>query len=74
MHTSFAGCVGDLVSYVQSEGLLRTLEFYEKADLDAWVIFGVFGLIQALFQLFLPGKTVQGPITPKGNTPIYKVQ
>eukprot|EP00210_Caulerpa_lentillifera_P000628 g607.t1 len=72
VHTSFAGSIQELVAFVRSEGLTQATSLYQTADSDAWIIFGVFGMIQALFQLFLPGKTVHGPITPKGNTPVYK--
>ncbi|KAL4235927.1 7-dehydrocholesterol reductase [Mactra antiquata] len=35
------------------------------------VVFGYMGYA-ILFMRILPGKTIKGPITPKGNTPIYK--
>ncbi len=38
----------------------------------AWTMIAVFGSIQLLFMKFLPGKKVSGPLTPKGNIPIYK--
>jgi 7-dehydrocholesterol reductase len=38
----------------------------------AWAILGVFSAVQLLFMKILPGKTFHGPITPKGNVPLYK--
>ncbi len=38
----------------------------------AWSMIAIFGSCQLLFMKFLPGKLVKGPITPKGNTPLYK--
>ena len=33
---------------------------------------GAFGALQAVLQLALPGKEHKGPVSPKGNVPIYK--
>lgn len=41
--------------------------------LQAWFTLLVFGSLQALLQLALPGRRHEGPTTPKGNTPVYKV-
>lgn len=30
-----------------------------------------FGVLEAALQLLTPGKTVHGPVTPRGNVPIY---
>lgn len=38
----------------------------------AWSIILSFALSQILFMKLLPGKPFQGPITPKGNIPVYK--
>lgn len=40
---------------------------------EAWQIVAVFGTVQALLQLFTPGKEFLGPVSPKGNVPVYKV-
>lgn len=40
-------------------------------DGEAWQIIAGFGLLQAFLQLALPGRTVKGPVTPKGNVPVY---
>lgn len=38
----------------------------------AWKILFAFAVIQLLFMRYLPGKPFYGPITPKGNVPVYK--
>lgn len=38
----------------------------------AWAIIAIFALFELLLMRILPGKTVYGPITPKGNIPKYK--
>lgn len=37
-----------------------------------WKIIGIFGLTQILLMRWIPGKLWQGPISPKGNVPLYK--
>lgn len=39
---------------------------------EAWKILGIFSAVQLLFMKVVPGETFYGPITPKGNVPIYK--
>ena len=38
----------------------------------AWTIIGIYAAIQLAFMKILPGKTVYGPKTPNGYTPVYK--
>src|SRR5258708_39994054 len=38
----------------------------------AWKMILIFSSFQLLFMKLLPGKTIEGPITPKGNIPLYK--
>ena len=39
---------------------------------DAWKMIALFIAAQLLFMKVLPGRSFQGPITPKGNIPLYK--
>jgi 7-dehydrocholesterol reductase len=39
---------------------------------EAWTIIGVFMAVQLFLMRFVPGKPFFGPITPKGNVPVYK--
>lgn len=38
----------------------------------SWSIIGAFAFFQLALMRLLPGQTVHGPLTPKGNTPKYK--
>lgn len=38
----------------------------------AWKIIGAFAAFQLLLMKIVPGKPFLGPVTPKGNTPVYK--
>jgi len=38
----------------------------------AWAVIAVFAAVEVLLLKVLPGKTVYGPTTPKGFTPVYK--
>ena len=38
---------------------------------EAWTYLAAFGGLQAALQLLLPGKRVTGPVTPRGNVPVY---
>ena len=38
---------------------------------EAWTYLAAFGFLQAALQLLLPGKKVTGPVTPRGNVPVY---
>lgn len=39
---------------------------------QAWTMLGIFAVFELILSKVLPGKPFAGPITPKGNTPIYK--
>lgn len=38
----------------------------------AWKILAVFAFAQLLMMRLVPGKKFEGPVTPKGNVPVYK--
>jgi 7-dehydrocholesterol reductase len=38
----------------------------------AWAMIAIFAAVQLFFMRFLPGKKFEGPLTPNGNTPVYK--
>src|SRR5262245_54395195 len=42
------------------------------ASAAAWKIVGVFAGVELALMRLLPGKRFEGPITPKGNVPVYK--
>ncbi len=38
----------------------------------AWLMIAVYGAFQLFLMRVLPGKSFKGPLTPKGNIPVYK--
>ena len=70
---------GDLYlfySQIQNEGIWSV---FRHAVLDhiggtikAWQIISLFALFELAMMRLLPGKQVEGPVTPNGNVPVYK--
>jgi hypothetical protein len=71
---------------VHADGsVLQTFEYLKQNGIDglksiwpmptpiAWKIIACFGAFEALLQLALPGKRFEGPVSPAGNVPVYKV-
>jgi 7-dehydrocholesterol reductase len=70
------GSLTSLWDVFQKDGLFTTIWnvwhpifFGSKA---AWIMIGTFAAVQLAFMRLLPGKSVEGPLTPKGHTPVYK--
>ncbi len=58
---------------MQQQGLEGLWAAWPRPTADAWMHIAAFGALEAALQLLLPGKQHKGPITPKGNVPVYKV-
>eukprot|EP01023_Acetabularia_acetabulum_P035220 TRINITY_DN3320_c0_g1_i2.p1 TRINITY_DN3320_c0_g1~~TRINITY_DN3320_c0_g1_i2.p1 ORF type:complete len:490 (+),score=58.16 TRINITY_DN3320_c0_g1_i2:102-1472(+) len=69
--TKFDGSVVEFYFYVRQEGLIVLYELWPRPSMEAWSVYAIYGLIEALLQLFMPGKTFHGPISPRGNIPVY---
>jgi 7-dehydrocholesterol reductase len=75
-HTQLGGSVSELVSFFGEHGPWGAIAkiwgpvFFGTAR--GWAIIGIFAAVQLLFMRILPGKRFEGPITPKGNVPVYK--
>lgn len=75
-NTSLGGSLQNLFQEFIDQGFFATLYkvwspiFFGSKK--AWSILAIFAASQLLFMKILPGKTFVGPITPKGNRPIYK--
>lgn len=54
-----------------SGGIPAARAIWPTPSPTAWRIIAAFGALEAALQLLTPGKTVQGPVTPKGNVPVY---
>ena len=64
--------MAQLYDHVKSGGLAGVYETWPKATPEAWKTIAAFGAFEAFLQLFMPGKRFEGPVSPKGNVPIYK--
>ena len=47
--------------------------FWGPVGVEAWCWVSAFGVFQAALQLLVPGSEFKGPVSPKGNVPVYKV-
>lgn len=74
LHTRMDSSVSSFVQYARKEGLQGLLAVWPRPSSEAWAYIAAFGVVQALMQLFVPGKVVKGPVTPKGNVPVYVVR
>jgi len=72
LHGSFM----ELFKFFKSEGLFTGIYMIWApvfwGSKTAWTIIGIYAAIQLAFMKLLPGKTIYGPKTPNGYTPVYK--
>jgi len=73
MFTKLDGSLLALQKFVQIEGPSGLWAAWPRPSLEAWGYVAGHGLLQAALLLGLPGRTHYGPVTPKGNVPVYKV-
>ncbi|KAG6473285.1 hypothetical protein ZIOFF_067199 [Zingiber officinale] len=66
------GSVLQTFEYFRKHGLQGLKNIWPAPSLIAWKIIACFGAFEAILQLALPGKRVEGPISPNGNIPVYK--
>lgn len=75
-NTRLDGSLYSLFELIQNQGLLQTIYLvwspYFWGSALAWKILASFILFELALMRFLPGKPFLGPITPKGNVPVYK--
>ena len=75
-NSSLDGSFTKLGELFAQQGILTTIYSiwapYFFGSSTAWKIIFVFAVLELLLMRFLPGKTYYGPVTPAGNTPIYK--
>lgn len=58
---------------LKQQGLQGLVNIWPRPTAIAWKIIAGYAAFEAALQLFLPGKRVEGPISPAGNRPVYKV-
>lgn len=75
-HTALGGSLAELVAQFTEEGVFSTLWAVSAPHLlgspIAWGAISIFAVIQLIFMRILPGARWEGPVTPKGNVPVYK--
>jgi 7-dehydrocholesterol reductase len=71
--THLDGSLVRVFQFVREEGLTGVYNVWPRPSAEAWSYLAFFGAMQAAFQLLIPGPEFRGPVTPKGNTPVYKV-
>jgi 7-dehydrocholesterol reductase len=75
-NVSLDGSVAKLGSLFAQEGIFSTIYtiwgplFF--GTLNAWKILAAFAALELFLMKALPGRKVHGPVTPKGNVPVYK--
>lgn len=67
------GSLSETLGYLRLHGLQGLINIWPKPTAIAWKIIASYAAFEALLQIFLPGKRVEGPISPTGNKPVYKV-
>lgn len=76
VNTELKGAFLPLWEAFLSKGFFTTLyqiwSPYFFGTQTAWTILALFGVIQLLLMKLLPGRIFYGPLTPMGNTPVYK--
>lgn len=75
-NTSLDGSFQALISQCSQEGFFSTL-YAVWAPIafgtsKAWKILAAFAAFQLLLMKLLPGRKFYGPVTPRGNVPVYK--
>lgn len=76
INTALHGSVMAFLSVILQNGFFSTLwQIWQPVFFGtpaAWTIILTFMVVQLFLMRVVPGKTVTGPLTPKGNTPVYK--
>ena len=75
-NTALNGSLWELWALIGQNGLLQTIYDiwapYVLGSATAWGLIACFMVFELVLMRVLPGKIVHGPITPKGNVPVYK--
>jgi 7-dehydrocholesterol reductase len=76
VNTALDGSIARLTSEISQKGFFTFMyDIWQPVfwgSKQAWTMIFVFMLVQLLIMRLTPGKQFKGPITPKGNVPVYK--
>lgn len=67
------GSVCQTWDFLKQHGLQGFINIWPRPTAISWKIIACYAAFEAALQLLLPGKMVEGPISPEGNRPVYKV-
>jgi 7-dehydrocholesterol reductase len=75
-NTEMEGSILSLIAFFQKSGFFQGMKeiwgpVFWGSEI-AWKMIFIFALFQLFLMKLLPGKTFYGPLTPKGNIPVYK--
>lgn len=74
-HTQLQGSLTALITLFQTHGLTALKTIWGPVFFGspvAWLMIAVFAGFEVILMKILPGKIAFGPVTPKGNVPLYK--
>jgi 7-dehydrocholesterol reductase len=75
-NTALDGSMSRLIAFFADKGVFGGLYFIWQpvffGSATAWAMIGSFFVSQLLIMKYVPGRKFYGPITPKGNVPIYR--
>ncbi|KAH0926284.1 hypothetical protein HID58_018540 [Brassica napus] len=66
------GSVVQIFGFLWENGVQGLINIWPKPTAITWKIIFCYGAFKAALQLLLPGKRVEGPVSPTGNRPVYK--
>ncbi len=74
-HVRLGGSLSVLFDLFRRDGVLATVRGVwgplALGSCTAWTVLAIFAGLQLILLRFLPGKQVNGPITPTGHVPVY---
>lgn len=66
------GSILKTFNHLRENGLQGLIDIWPKPTAIAGKLIICYAIFEAALQLLLPGKTVEGPISPTGHRPVYK--
>ncbi|KAJ7952070.1 7-dehydrocholesterol reductase [Quillaja saponaria] len=66
------GSISQTWDYFNQHGLQGFINIWPRPTATAWKIIGCYAAFEAVLLLLLPGKRVEGPVSPTGHQPVYK--
>lgn len=71
--TEMKGSLSSFLVFWSEGGINGFIKIWPRPTLLAWEIIGVFGVFEAFLLLWVPGREWEGPVSPAGNRPVYRM-